>query len=251
MVLICTVYFILFHLFHCWIENDFACYSACPPIENICDAKHGWRMVTHNALCYGHAFKCQLGYCDKWCLEGPRTRGLWGLWHVKTAGQSVNADGCFITVAIWQSPHPTQETMGAATGKGQLSNIFTHIPALALLLHPSPVAIHEVHLQNWKQWQASDHLWPLKAGEQELTHRLSANHIFICGIKCSDSFSDEIQQMGHVETVLMWIDKQPPDTTRRTIIPVMYSCTKHASCTVLTFCVLSNRAVYSCSTQPN
>lgn len=40
-------------------------------------------MVTHNALRHGLAFKRQLGYCDKWCLEGPRTRGVWSLWYVK------------------------------------------------------------------------------------------------------------------------------------------------------------------------
>lgn len=35
------------------------------------------------------------------------------------------------------------------------------------------------------------------------------------------------------------IDKQPSDSTRRTIKPVMYSCTKHDSCNFL-----SNRAVH-------
>lgn len=146
--------------------NWTACCSACPPIENICDAKHGWRMVTHNALCNGHAFKCQLGYCDKWCLEGPRTRGLWGLWHVKTAGQSVTL---MDVLSPWQydksPPHPRNPRV-----QQQVALQYFYpppSPPSLLLLHPSPVATHEVHSQNWKRWRPSDHLWPMKAGERE------------------------------------------------------------------------------------
>lgn len=47
-----------------------------PYAENICNAKHGWRLAAYHALCHGHAFQC---------LEEWRNLGPWGIsWgHVK------------------------------------------------------------------------------------------------------------------------------------------------------------------------
>lgn len=78
--------------------------------ENICDAKHGWCVATHNALCHGYAFKCQLVYCDKWCLEGSRTR-IWCLWHVKA-----RCSRCSMTSFLSPCPRPVSEITAPAVG---------------------------------------------------------------------------------------------------------------------------------------
>lgn len=70
--------------------------------ENICDAKHGWCIPTHHALCHGLALECQLANCDKRCLEGPGTGGVWLLGHVKI---KMRKDGIDNTLAIWHDAH--------------------------------------------------------------------------------------------------------------------------------------------------
>lgn len=131
-----------------------------PPTENIRDAKHGWLMATHNALCHGHAFKCQLGYCDRWCLEGPRTWGVWGLGHVKTDGQTD-------ILSSWQydkdPPCPCpQAPVGAATGPGRPSNTSTHSPVPLLRQSWSALA------KTWRCWAGCDSQTALQS------------HSFIC-----------------------------------------------------------------------
>lgn len=125
-----------------------------PPTENIRDAKHGWLMATHNALCHGHAFKCQLGYCDRWCLEGPRTWGVLGLGHVKTDGQTD-------ILSSWQydkdSPapalrHPWVQQQGRA-----------HPPIFLPTVQSHCCASHEVHSRK------------LGRVGRAVTHRLPSN----------------------------------------------------------------------------
>ena len=54
------------------LSTSILLFCVCCPTENICDAKHGWHLATHNALCHGPTFQCQLSYRDKRCLEWPR-----------------------------------------------------------------------------------------------------------------------------------------------------------------------------------
>lgn len=170
-------------------------YCACSPTENICDAKYGRFMATHNALCHGHKFECQHGYCDKWGLEGPRTWGVWGLWRVKTAVQSVWWLKCYHHGNM-MSPRPSQRPTGAATGRAN-SNIFNHVPVP--LLHHTWSASKTVNRGcvviiggDYKQGNGRE-LWLIDCPPIS----------FILNV----SFSDGIQYMGHVQTALtnVWV----------------------------------------------
>ena len=72
-------------LVNCFAQhfNPLPFFCFCCPTENICDAKHGWHLASHNALCHGPTLQRQLGYRDKRCLDWTRAHRVRSL-RVKT-----------------------------------------------------------------------------------------------------------------------------------------------------------------------
>lgn len=137
--------------------------------ENLCDAKHGWCIPTHNALCHGLALKCQLGNCDKWCLEWPGTGGVWLLRHVKVK-RSLKKKENMEMLTHWQyDMTPVHPKPGYISRWAQLSSIFTHAPDTLSLQS----AVNKAGSAAW----AYDHQWQLEGNCDTWTQ---SNCFFYC-----------------------------------------------------------------------
>lgn len=124
--------------------------------ENLCDAKHGWCIPTHNALCHGLALKCQLGNCDKWCLEWPGTGGVWLLRHlkVKRSLKKKKIENMEMLTHWQYDMRPVHPKPGYISRWAQLSSIFTHAPDTLSLQS----AVNKAGSAAW----AYDHQWQLE-----------------------------------------------------------------------------------------